>query len=249
MAIPLRYIRNRVQGRLRNRDPRSPGWDDVDVDMEICSSYIQIAARLPAPGLYTSSAFTISAGSDLFTLPTTVTQWTGGAGGAEYEGRVDIQLVRTGDFLRYVSREEMESIKSGQQTISLGTPSQFAMYEDKSQVMQGWCDPGAASSEACNLYAPLMADDPRDFIGSGSQGMDNVSLAFSRVAGQALEYLVTAELLGRMTPEDAASRRLNQAYAGRMVRESDRLIFAEAGRRHRIRDAGRTQRWIPSEGR
>lgn len=242
MAVALRRIRDRVNGRLRNHDLRQPAWDDIEVDQEIAASYIACASRLPAPTLYTASAFTISAGGDTFTLPATVTQWTGNDGGAEYAGDVRIQLASNGQFLVKQPREIIEAYKDGIPLVTQGVPREFALWTENDQDVQGLCYPGALVAQVCNLYRSLKVDDVRDFIGSASDDMDDVEVMFEREAAVALELWVAADLLERMTPEDAATRRLNQKIVPVWRSEANRLLYQAAAARHNVRDVGRMLR-------
>lgn len=240
MSIPLKAIRDRVNGMLNNHDFRKPGLDEASVDQKICDVYMLEAARLPAPSSYTASAFTISAGGDTFTLPNTVTGWTLGAGGAEYAGDVRIQLVSNGEFLLRVTREEIEGYKDNSPAVVLGIPRRFALFEVRDQDLQGLCYPGALAAEACNLYRTLTVDDPRDFTG----GMDASELQFSRIAATALQFSVAADFLESMTDEDLAIRRLNRKAAAAWRQRAEVAFYQEQARRHSIKDAGRFQRWV-----
>lgn len=248
MSIKLSRIRDRVNGRIRNFDFRGneagPAYSDVEVDQELCSQYLTIQAFMPAAKIYTASAFTISAGSDTFQLPATVTQWTGNDGGAEYRGAIRIQLARTGGFMDEVSLNDLNSYRNYQNTIAGGVPRIFALYEDTDQDVQGICYPPALVAEACNLFRDLEADDLRDFVGSGAQGMDDVEVQMSRVEAQALEMRAAAGLVAKMSSADLDARRLNANVVSLWMNEANGLIHLGAGTRFNIRDS-RVYRYTP----
>ena len=239
MAIALRRIRDRVRIRLRETDARKPSFVVPEIDQAIADAYLTLQARLPDAQLYTASAFTIGIGSDSFTLPTTVTEWTGNDGGAQYGGGFKIQLVSTGRFLVKTSLEKLESIRAGISTLPLSVPRFFTTWEEKDQEIHGRCYPGALVAEACNLYAKMAADDVRDFVGSGFSDMDDVTVLLSRVAANALVLFTAADLLERMIQEDLNDRRINPKVAASWKREAEILLYREAGRMHAMAAAGR----------
>jgi hypothetical protein len=248
MSLKLSRLRDRVNGRIRNFDFRGneagPAYSDVEVDQELCSEYLAIQSMLPAAKLYTASAFTISAGSETFTLPTTVTQWTGNDGGAEYRSGIRIQLVSTGGFLNQVSLNDLNTYRNFQPTVSGGIPYIFALYEESDQDVQGICHPLAKDAQACNLFRNLEADDLRDFVGSGAQFMDDVEVQMSRVEALALELRASAGLVAKMSSADLDARRLNPNAVNLWINESAGLIHGSAGTRHNIRDS-RIYRYVP----
>lgn len=244
MAIALRRIRDRIRIRIRETDPKNNSFVTPEIDTAIADSYLTLQARLPSADLHTSSAFTIGAGTDLFALPATVTQYTGNDGGAEYAGAFRIQLVSTGEFLTRVTVEELDSYRWGNQTLHLAIPEMFTLWEEKDQDAIGRCYPGAQASQACNLFARLSADDLRDFVGSGTDDLDDVEVLFSRIAANALVLYVAADLLERMLDKDLEARRLNPRSAVTWRREAEALIYQEAARRHRMNTVGRVQRWV-----
>jgi hypothetical protein len=237
----LSRIRDRVNGRIRNFDFRGneagPAYSDVEVDQELCSEYLAISAMLPAAKIYTASAFTITGGTDTFTLPTTVTQWTGNDGGAEYRNGIVIQLVNSGGFLQRMSLVEINSYRNFQQVVAGGIPRVYALYEESDQDVQGICYPPALVSEPCNLFRNLEADDLRDFVGSGAQDMNVVEVQLSRVEALALELRGAAGLVAKMSSADLDARRLNGNVVSLWMNESSLLLGAAAGTRHNVRDS------------
>jgi hypothetical protein len=248
MSVKLSRIRDRVNGRIRNFDFRGnesgPAYSDVEVDQELCSEYLAIQSMLPAAKIYTASAFTISAGTDTFQLPATVTQWTGNDGGAEYRGAIRIQLVSNGGFLDQVSLNDINRYRNFQPVIANGIPYIFALYEDTDQDIQGICYPPTRVSEACNLFRDLEADDLRDFVGSGAQAMDDVEVQMSRVEALALELRASAGLVAKMSSADLDARRLNPNAVSLWINEAAGLIHAGAAVRLNIRDS-RPYRYTP----
>jgi len=242
----LGYIRDRIRVRLRDQDDKFPTYSGVEVDIAIADAYLALQAQLPAPHLYTASAFTISAGGDTFTLPATVTQWTGNDGGAEYAGDVRIRLQSTGLFLIPMTVGEIDAYRNGtpDASIHLNRPYSFCLWEEKDQDVQGRCYPGAQAAEACDLFRTLSADDLRDFVGAGTDDMDDVEVQFSRIAGQALVAYVAADLLERMPESELEKRRMSSAVIPSWRREAGKLLWQEGARQKSLLEVGRIQRWI-----
>lgn len=244
MSITLTTLRNRIRLRLNDTDARRPTFDVPAYDNAIAYAYILQAGRLPAPMLYTASAFTIAAGASTFALPTTVTQYTGSEGGAEYRQVYSIQLASDGTFLEKVTNEQMDAMRAGSDTVPTSTPSYYSLSESSTPAVTGRCWPGADDAEVCNLWAKMSADDLRDYVGGGTATLDDVEVLFSRLAAAGLEAYVAADLLERMTAEDLALRRLSGKSGPLWRTEAERAFYQEAARRHDLNDAGRIQRWV-----
>lgn len=239
MAVDFRTIRSRVRGRLKLTDLRNPVFDTVEIDEEIASQCLAIGADLPPLTVYQASGLTISANSNTFRLPTTVTGYTGNDGVAEYRGGVRIQLVSTGRFLVEVSNAQLDSYLNGSGSIPYNRPEQFALYTEKGTGdVEGRTWPGASSAEACNLYLDIAADDVRDYVGSGSDDMDDVQVQFPRTAALALELRVAADLLLRMKEPT-----INPAVAEKWAAESRGLLYKASESLHNLEDPGRIERW------
>lgn len=202
----------------------------------IATGYIVNAAQLPAPMLYTASAFTIGAAGDTFTLPSTVTNY----GVAEYEGELHIQLVSTGLYLNKRTHDEMDALRSGQTAVFQTVPEHYEVWWDRSSVMQGRCYPGAKVAEACNLFRAMVLDDPRDFTATD---LDTVTLDLGRYGIQGLEAYVSAMMLAAMHPSEADLRKLDKSVASLWFKEAETCLYEEGCRLNALDAAGRTQRW------
>lgn len=229
MSIHLKQIRDRIRVRARNMDPRKPTLATPEIDQAICDVAIELGSFLPAPQVYSASAITIAAGASTSNLPTTVTQWTGNDGGAEYNGDIRLQLVNTGVFLIQVSRDEMDALSNGAVIYPVSRPTHFALWEEKDQTVQLKFWPGAKAAEPLNLFCSLQYDDLRDFIGTGLDDLDDVEIQFSRVAAQALVLMTLSEFLNR--PD--------------LYQRGMAMAMREASRRHNVESHGRTERWVP----
>jgi len=244
MAIPLRKVRDRVRGRLNDTDARKPTFVVPQLDSAICDAYLALSSMLPAPMLYTASAFTISAGAETFALPTAATTgWTGGDGQAEYAGLVDIQLASTGTYLQHISMQQMHAIRDGSPTVLTAKPERYALYEASDQTVNGYCYPGAKVAEVCNLFRTLAYDDLRDYVGASTDDLDDVEVQFSRLGVAALVQYAASGLLASMVKEDAELRRLDKSVAASWRKEAEELAYREAMRRHNLEDPGQVQRW------
>ncbi len=245
MTLSLVKVRSRVRSRLRDVDGRMTNPSVIDVDMAIADAYLALEADLPAFTLYTASAFTISAGTDLFSLPVTVTSSGYGTGTVEYAGQVDIQLVSTGKFLQPKTLDELNAFRDGQAVLLTNVPYLFALYQDGSNVVRGRCYPAAKSAEVCNLYSSLKVDDLRDYIGAGSSAMDDVSVNLGRDGAAALVAYTSAMLVKRMDDAALKLRGINPAVADAWFQEARDLMWHEGATRKSLETVGETQQWIP----
>jgi hypothetical protein len=139
----------------------------------------------------------------------------------------------------------LDSYRNGNQSVSLGIPEVFALWEDKNQAVQGRCYPGAKDAQVCDLWASLTADDMRDFIGSGSDDMDDVEVLLSREGSTALVIYTAADLVARMSKTALEARGLDGGVAVKWHKEAQDLLYREAGRRHDLEALGRIERWVP----
>jgi hypothetical protein len=244
MAVALTRVRERVRERCQDTDNERVTFDPVQYDQAIADAYIELGGWLPAHFTNSESAFTISQGASTFTLPATVSQYTGNDGGAEYTGDIRIRLRRTGRFLTEVTMDEMDAIRDGEVTINQGEPRLFAPYEEKDQGVKAFCYPAAEQAEVCDLFHKLMTDDLRDFVGSGTDDMDDVEILFSRLGTAALVSWVAAEMLDRMTDEQLAERKLNRGAAGNWRQSAVRMLLQEESRLHDLEGVGRLGRWV-----
>ena len=244
MAISFGSVRGRVQGHLRDLAGKNATFDVIEYDQAICDAYLYAQGMLPSASVLLTTGLTLSAGTDLFVLPSTVTQWTGGDGRAEYSGEVVIQLQSTREILYRLRREEMDARRSGQVTLQLGRPLEFCLWEEKDQTVRGRCYPGAQVAEPCDLFVTLAANDLRDFVGSGTQNMDVVKLQLSAKAVVGVVFLAAAELLIGMDPSEARKRKLNPAVAGLWRQQGKQMLYREAKRHGDMESVGRSERWV-----
>ena len=242
MSIDLRIVRDRIRIRLRDMDAPKNTFNTVETDQAIASYYLRLRSQLPAPVVYTASGLTISAGAASFDFPSTVTGYTGNDGQAEYAGEVKIQLVSTGTYLKKLSQFEMDQYYDSAAPASFpqGKPFAFDLRESSAQLVTGRLWPAAKDAEVCNLWVTRSADDVRDFVGAGTDDMDDVQVQLSRVAADALELYVAADLLDRMSEEDLKLRRWDARSADRASqgwrREAAKSAYKEAERMHNLAD-------------
>lgn len=244
MSIALRRVRDRIRIRLRDTDARLPTYSLVEYDQAIAEAYLVLQGRLPAAELYTASAFTITGGGDTFTLPNTVSQYTGNDGGAEYRGNFRIQLNSTKDFLVQVTQEQLDALRDGNSATATSIPQFFALWEENDQDVQGRCYPGTTDAQVCNLFRAMSADDLRDFVGSGTDDMDDVEVLFSRIAATALVNTVAAEMLLKMTKEDRALRKINTDVIPKWESYAELALLSEYSRRQDVETTGEVERWV-----
>lgn len=244
-TVALRRVRERVWIALGDTDARRRVFDPIKLDQALCDAYVRLQARLPAPTVSTASGLTISAGADTFNLPTTVSQWTGNNGGAEYRGDVRIRLRSTGNYLTKRTPEEIDSFREGQPSATphLGIPTDFCLWKEKDNTIQGRCWTGARDAQVCDIFVTLEADDLRDFIGSATDDLDDVTLQLSRFGTQALIDHACARLLGRATAEQAAQLGIDKGAARDFEKDAEIGLHKERLRHHSIASVGRIQRW------
>lgn len=229
MSETVAAIRGRVRSKVRDNDSRRESFSDVDYDMTIAEKYLEFDARLSPPQLYAPNAFTIAAGADTFTLPTT--------SAAQYAQDIQIQLVSNLFFLRKLTIEDMNLVREGIRADQMSIPDTFAIWEDSAQVIQGRVSPRSRAAEVCNFFGTILATDLRT-----AANMDAASILFNRWTAAALVYLVAAEMAECMTPEDLALRRLNPAVVSSWVRAGETIMYREEARRGDLRNTGRVHR-------
>lgn len=237
MSLTVANIRSRVRAKLRDNDTRND-LDVVEIDQQIAESYLENAARLPAPEYYTANAFTIAANAETFSLPTTLL--TGRISPLQYRGPVRIQLASDATFLTRVSRDEMDSLRSGETvTVGRARPSRFLVFEGQDQEQSGYCWPRSKDAEVCNLWRSLVGDDIRD----ATSDVDQAAIFFSRTGSAGLVLHVAARLAAAMTPERLAARGLNASVVSLWLKDADAAFRRDAGRHH---DVASVKRPVPS---
>lgn len=244
MTVTLIKLRGRVRSRLRDSDGRMANPSIVEIDQALADAYLALQSYLPAPTLYTASALTISAGSDLFSLPVSVSGSGYGTGTVEYAGQVELQLASNGQFLRRQTVEQVNAFRNGQNALVTGIPHIFALYQDNAQVVRGRCYPGAKVAEVVNMFASLKADDLRDYVGAGSSAMDDVTLNLGRDGAASLVAQTAAMLLARMDETAIKERGINPRVADAWFAEAADLAYAEAATRHSLESTGEVQDWV-----
>jgi len=244
VSVLLTKLRGRVRNKLRALDAKMPGPTQLETDMAVCDAFVALSSELPARTLYTASGLTISAGTDLFSLPITVASSGYGTGSVEYAGMVDLQRVTDGRWLERKTLNELESfIFTG--AIQLGIPDLFALYEDGGNVVRGRCYPGARAATVCHLYSSLTPDDLRDWVGTGgAEGLETVTVNLGRYGIAALVDYASAMLMKRMDPDMLKKRGINPQYADDLMGEAGTLLYQEAAQRNAIESNGQTQRRV-----
>lgn len=233
MAVTLVVLRNRLRVMLNDLDRADDEqFSIVRLDGAIANAYQACAAVLSPPRLVTLSAFTIAAGAQTFSLPTT--------SNAEYSGDVRIRLQSDGSYLFKRSREEIEALRYGETaTTGTGRPTDFSLYEDSAQILQGDCWPRSKDLETCDMYVGLDVTDLRD-----AASMDAASIQFSRYGSTALLYRAASELVASTPADKLAARDLDKGVAQIWLQQAGVLLYAEEVRRAQAEDAGRVQRWV-----
>lgn len=231
MAQTLSDLRNRVRTMIRDTDGRNASRDLAEIDDAIAEAYLVLASRIPSPSLYTASAFTIAANADTFTLPT--------SGLLEYTGDVRIRLRSDGRFLRRRTLEEIDRFRSGDiSTVGTTRPELFALWMEADQEVQGRCWPRSRDAELCDLFAALSAQDLRENIEAAS------TIHFSRFGTVALVLHAAATIVTGLTDADLEERRLNRDVVPLWLKDADRTLVREEGRRHDVEAVGRMMKLV-----
>jgi hypothetical protein len=233
-------IRMKVRFNLRDTDSKMQSFDSAEIDQKIRDVYLVKGAGLPAAHKATSSALTILAGANTFTVP--ITKTTGSTTFSD-ASEVTLQLVSTGHFLQPVSREMLDAMRDSQQATVSGRPEFFTVYEDLDGVLRGICYPAAKGDEACNLFQSIGTQVP-----FSATNLDAAAIILTDPAQVALACLVAAELLPMIPDDELQRRRVNPRGVPTMLQawrsEASRVFYREAIRRNGVQDVGLVERWV-----
>jgi len=233
----LANIRARVQVRLNDTDSPRGSFDVVQTDHAIADACLALGAAIQAPEVYLASALTIAAG-DTFTLPTAAQ--TGYVSLSQYAGDIRIRLRSVNRFLIKRTVEELDALREGRaSTPASGIPTDFALWQEMDDDVQGRCWLPAASAEVCDLFVSLVPDDIRD-----AADMDAANIRFSRYGATALVYHASALLVAQMDAESLKARKLNPNVAQLWLKEAQTLLYREEVRKNNNESVGRTIRWV-----
>lgn len=233
----LAVVRGRVRVKLNDADAREGELDIVEVDHAIADACIEIGAGLLMPHVYLTSALTIAANADTFTLPTAAQ--TGYASLTQYGQNVRVWLQARNYYLTKRTPLELDAMRSTTTTATVDIPTDFCLWPEMDNDMQARCYPRSREAEACDLFVSLVPDDLRD-----AADMDAANVRFSRLGETALVYHAAAMLAGAMTDEDLKARRLSQRTIASWGKRSERLCYLEEVRLQSAGDVGRLQRWV-----
>lgn len=232
MSVTVRAIRDRVIEKLQDFNRTSPVFTIPQIDLEMKGAYQVLAAKMPFPHVYSTNLLTIAANTDTFTLPTNL--------GSD----IRIRLQSIGRFLYKVDAEELDSFRNLQfqfpQAASI--PLYFTLWNEPGALgtdLHGRVWPPAKQAEVCDVYYSRI---PPELVGPTLESQD---ILFDIDAAEALINKVSADLLDRLTPDDAAKLKLNPQIARKWDKDSELMVYRAAVTRHNIEDSGRTQRWVP----
>ncbi len=245
MSIAITRLRGRVRVNLGDEDGRMAAPTGVQIDMALADVYIAMQAMLPPVTVSIPSGLTIAAGASTFSMPVTIAASGYGTGTVEYGGGIQLQLVSTGQFLRFLPFNDFNDRRNGQPSPTLSVPYLFTLYEDRTQVAQGLCYPGALAAQPCNIVAQIRADDLRDYVGTGgAEGFDTVQANLSREAASALVLRASSRLLKRMNADALAKRGINPSIADEWDAEANDLVYGESMRKSGLEGAADTQQKV-----
>jgi len=233
----LAAIRARVMVKAHDTDNRKGSLGIVRTDHAIADACLQLGSQIPSPEAYLPSAFTISAG-DTFALPTAAQ--TGYVSTTQYAGDIRIRLRSNNMFLTKRTVEELDAFREGQTSTSApGVPSNYCLWEEMDNEVQGRCWPAAAASQACDLFVSLVPDDLRD-----ASDMDAANVRFSRYGATALVFHAAALLVAELPQDELALRKLNGSVAKLWLDQARVLLYEEEVRKNNNESIGRTMRWV-----
>lgn len=237
MSLTLASLRARVATEIHDTDSKHGTFDGPQLDQIIANAYLALSAWLPPPHLYVTSAFTIAANQDLFTLPTAANA-TNFVSLTQYAGDIRIRLTNRPMYgnLQRSTVEEIDNLRN-LPSPSLSWPARYCLWEQNEQTVQGRCWPPASVNEPCDLFISLVADDLRD-----AADMDAANVRFSRYGATALVYRAAALCVQSMDAQALELRRLNPAIASTWMQMSERIAYKEAARRHNETAVGRVLR-------
>ena len=215
-------IRSRVRELIRDTDFRDP-MDEVQVDESIAAAYLMLTSAMPASVLEIQNATRISAGANTFSLPSTA---AGRVSPLSYSGELRLKRRADGIFLRRRTLEELNRLRFGLADARRGPPSDFAIWETDSGVVEGLCYPRADRDHDLDLFATLEPDDLLE-----APDMDAALIALESHGRAALAVLAASRLVHRMTDDEIARRRLSRRIVDQWQRYATAISLRAAQRR------------------
>jgi hypothetical protein len=237
MSMTLAAVRARVQAEIGEMDSKHGSLGAVQLDQKIANAYLAMQSWMPPPHLYVTSAFTIAAGLDTFTLPTAAQ--SGYVSLSQYAGDVRIRLTNRPVYGMLNKRkvEEIEAMRNVLLPAHQGWPRDYCLWEEVDQKVKGRCWPQATIDEPCDLFVSLVADDLRD-----ATDMAAANIRFSRYGVTALIYRAAALCVQAMSAETLTRNNLNPNIVREWMAMSDRAAWKDQARLHNEQSVGRVLR-------
>ena len=218
MSATIAGLAKNVRFMVHDNDQSNYVFSSMEVAREIVSKAAEMTGEQVDGSLaWVSSVLTLTAGSSTEQFSASL----------QYQNLVELRCASTGTRLRRDSEANVERMREGQPdaTASRGEPLFYYPYEAASRLtLRVWPVPDAAyvydglvRSTGAPTYTPSTALD------------------FGELTLRAIEKAVAAILLVKMTPEDAAERKVDRSAAGAYERDAARLLKLDKARIARLR--------------
>jgi hypothetical protein len=237
MSTALARIAHMVRWRTRDRAPRERLIGTPELNEMIQSNALALSGRIPLGEKWANGVVTITAGSDLATLPQTEGN---PAQSIVYMTVLDIRRTSDGQRVTKRTREEMDILywRSGLASTHVRQePSDYAFIEDEDQkVTLRFQAPVKTTGTLDVLRATL----PKDLLSDAS------TVPFSPLAIEALCDMVAMECIAKLPDKDVAEK----LHLGKTVLKvwADRIelnVASEQDRRRKLESVGRPLRMVP----
>lgn len=211
MSGTLGTSRNRVRVLIHDTLTGNLAVSDERLNQMIDSANLQVGNVLGYSDTWLTSAVTLVAG-------TTEYSFTAG----EYQTLTILRRASDKRMLRKQTMRDLEALRDGAATDTRGSVTDYALYETTGQLIKLRVYPTPSAADTLDAFVSTTVT---------ALSADSDAIPHSRGGVQALEYMVAAECVGSMTPEDLMDRHLSPATAAIYAKRSADLLAMEKERR------------------
>jgi hypothetical protein len=225
MSETLAVARRNVRLMTDDMDPNDYATDSERLNLLIDNRMQLMAQEVGLGPVWVAGAVTLVSGTFAYLLPATM----------EYNRVVAVQLNSLEWLLERVTTLELKAMQDGPGTIT-GDPTQYALYEDDTQVVNIWMFPTPNEADTLNI---LRSRVPANLT------TDATLIPFSAPLLRCLEKSVAVESVLLMDPEERQKRKATLDQAPKWEKEVARAIKLEKVRFGNLKRSDRVpERWV-----